>query len=95
MSAFTVVSPVGRARVEARAARKKLGSAVGRSVGFLWNQYPTTKDFWGQFEMAMQTLGKSPVVQRTYKKNTWMPLEKKQFGELASQVDYLVIGVGA
>lgn len=95
MNAFTVISPVGQARVEAHAERKKLGSAVGRSVGFLWNQYPTTRDFWEQFEKALQAAGKPPRVQRAYKKNTWMPLEQQQFNELTAQVDYLVVGVGA
>jgi hypothetical protein len=34
-------------------------------------------------------------VQRAYKSNTWMPLEKPKFAELAASVDYLVVGVGA
>ena len=95
MSNFVIVSPLGQARVESHAERKHLGSAVGRSVGFLWNQYPTTKDFWEQFEKSMALAGKPPTVLRAYKKNTWMPLEKNQFSELTSQVDYLVVGVGA
>ena len=95
MNGFTVVSPVGYARVEQHAERRHLGSLVGRSVGFLWNQYPTTQNFWTQLEQTLETLGKPPAVRRIYKKNTWMPLDKKQFGELTAQVDYLVVGVGA
>ena len=95
MSSFTVVSPVGYARIEQQVARRHLGGLAGRSVGFLWNQYPTTQGFWMQLEQAIEALGKPPAVQRAYKKNTWMPLDKERFSELASQVDYLVVGVGA
>ncbi len=95
MNAFTVVSPLGEARSEPHAEKKHLGSAIGRKAGFIWNQYPTTKDFWEQFENAITLLGKPPEVQRVYKKNTWMPLEKDRFIELTAQVDYLVVGVGA
>lgn len=90
-----LVSPVGYPRVEAQAERRRLGTPVGRSVGFIWNQYQTTRNFWPRLEQALETLGKPSAVQRAYKKNTWMPLEQNDFNELASRVDYLVIGVGA
>jgi hypothetical protein len=95
MSEFVVISPLGRARSEPHAEMKRLASVVGRKVGFLWNQYPTTKDFWEQFEQALALAGRPSEVQRAYKKNTWMPLEKNRFTELAAQVDYFVVGVGA
>jgi hypothetical protein len=90
-----LVSPVGHPRVEAQAARKRLDSPVGRRVGFIWNQYQTTRNFWPRLERAVETLCKPPAVERAYKSNTWMPLERDRFGEVASQVDYLVVGVGA
>jgi hypothetical protein len=95
MSAFVVISPLGRPRSEAQAERKQLGSARGRKAGFIWNQYPTTADFWARLEKEIELAGGAPVVEREYKKNTWMPLEKARFTELTAQVDYLVIGVGA
>ena len=67
----------------------------GCKAGFIWNQYPTTRDFWACLEKEIALAGRAPGVEREYKKNTWMPLEKTRFTELSAQVDYLVIGVGA
>ena len=90
-----LISPVGHPRIEAQASRKALDTPVGRRVGFIWNQYPATRHFWPHLERAVEDLCKPAAVQRAYKSNTWTPLDRAQFGELAAAVDYLVIGVGA
>lgn len=90
-----LVSPVGYPRFEAQAQRRFLDTPVGRRLGFIWNQYQTTRNFWPRLERAVEDLCKPPVVQRAYKSNTWTPLDTTQFGELSAAVDYLVIGVGA
>ena len=90
-----LVSPLGHPRVQSQAPRKPLGNPIGLRVGFIWNQYQTTRNFWPRLERAVEALCKPSAVQRAYKNNTWMPLEQNQFSELASQVDYVVVGVGA
>ena len=90
-----LVSPVGHPRVAQQARRKSLGTPVGRRLGFIWNQYQSTRNFWPRLERAVEDLCKPAAVQRAYKSNTWTPLDRAQFGELAAAVDYLVIGVGA
>ena len=90
-----LVSPIGYPRVQAQAPRKALGNPVGRRVGFIWNQYQTTRNFWPRLERAIEAVCKPPAVERAYKSNTWMPLEKEKFEDIAASVDYLVIGVGA
>ena len=90
-----LVSPLGYPRVEAQAARRALDSAIGRRVGFIWNQYPATREFWPRFERAFEETAAPASLARAYKSNTWMPLEAARFSELAASVDYLVIGVGA
>lgn len=95
MTRFTIVSPIGHARVEPHAERRRLGSATGKRVGFIWNQYPTTAAFWTHLERALEALCQPSIVHRMYKRNTWMPLDPAAFGELASKTDYLVVGVGA
>jgi hypothetical protein len=90
-----LISPVGYPRVEEQAARKPLGTPVGRRLGFIWNQYQTTRNFWPRLERAVEAACKPASVKRAYKENTWTPLDKAQFGELAAAVDCLVIGVGA
>ncbi len=95
MTGFVIVSPIGHARVEPQIERRQLGNPIGRSIGFLWNQYPTTLNFWPRLEQALKTLGKPSNIQRAYKKNTWMPIEQDLFLDLTARVDYFVVGVGA
>ena len=90
-----LISPVGYPRIEEQAQRRSLDSPVGRRVGFIWNQYQTTRGFWPHLERAVEALCKPPSVQRAYKSNTWTPLDRTSFSELSAAVDYLVIGVGA
>lgn len=90
-----LVSPVGYPRLEAQAARRALDTAIGRRVGFIWNQYPATRAFWPRFERALEEVARPASIARAYKSNTWMPLEAARFSALAAQVEYLVIGVGA
>jgi len=90
-----LVSPLGHPRVVAQAARRHLDSPVGRRLGFIWNQYQTTRGFWPHLERAVEELCRPAAAPREYKSNTWTPLEPARFGALAANVDCLVIGVGA
>lgn len=90
-----LVSPLGYPRVEAQAERRTLDTLVGRRVGFIWNQYPVTRQFWPCLEQALADVCRPASIERAYKSNTWMPLEPEKFRALADSVDYLVIGVGA
>jgi hypothetical protein len=90
-----VINPVGIPRREAQAQRRALDTPVGRRVGFIWNQYPTTRSFWAHFERALETLCTPPHVGRAYKSNTWSPLDPATFKDIAGTVDYFVVGVGA
>ena len=90
-----LISPLGHPRVQAQVERKPLGNPVGLRAGFIWNQYQTTRNFWPRLERSLEALCKPSAVQRAYKHNTWMPLEHDRYRELAPQVDYLVVGVGA
>ncbi len=90
-----LVSPIGHPRVEEQVRRKSLGTPVGRRLGFIWNQYQTTRVFWPLLEREVENLCMPSAVERAYKANTWTPLEKERFGDLAAGSDYLVIGVGA
>lgn len=90
-----LVSPIGYPRVQSLAPRKRLGTPVGRRLGYIWNQYQTTRNFWPRLERAVEALCRPSAVLRAYKNNTWMPLEENRFSELMSEVDFLVIGVGA
>lgn len=90
-----LVSPKGYPRVEAQAERRALDTPAGKRVGFIWNQYSVTHNFWPRLERALEKITEAPSVRRAYKTNTWTPLEKPKFDALAAEVDYLVVGVGA
>ena len=90
-----LINPVGIPRREAQAQRRALDTPVGRRVGFIWNQYPTTKKFWTRFEHALEVQCAPPHVERAYKSNTWSPLAPDAFKTLSGAVEYLVVGVGA
>ena len=90
-----LVSPIGHPRIEEQARRKSLGTPVGGRLGFIWNQYQTTRVFWPLLERAVEEACRPSAVERAYKGNTWTPLEKDRFGDLLNASDYLVIGVGA
>jgi hypothetical protein len=90
-----LISPLGYPTVQEQAARKRLGTPVGRRLGFIWNQYQTTRNFWPRLERAVEEVCKPTTVKRAYKENTWTPLDELRFAEMAAAVDYLVVGVGA
>ena len=90
-----LISPIGLPPARAQVQAKGLSDPAGRRVGFIWNQYQTTRGFWPHLERAVQALCKPASVERAYKPNTWMPLDKERMSALCAQVDYLVIGVGA
>ena len=90
-----LISPLGHPRIAEQAKRRSLDTPVGRRVGFIWNQYQATRQFWPRLERAVEEVCKPSSVQRAYKSNTWMPLEHERFADLAGKVDYLVVGVGA
>ena len=90
-----LVSPLGHPRIQSQAQRRALDTPVGRRVGFIWNQYPVTAGFWHRFERAFEEQGKPAGITRAYKNNTWAPLEPAKFKEVAAEVDYFVVGVGA
>ena len=90
-----VLSPVGYPPVHEIAKRRALDTPIGRRVGFIWNQYQTTKGFWPRMEQALEAICKPAEIRRAYKNNTWSPLDKSRFDDLVDSVDYLVVGVGA
>ena len=90
-----LISPLGHPKIEEQETRTRLGTVVGRRVGFIWNQYQTTRNFWPRLERATEVVCKPRSVRRAYKENTWTPLEKARFAELTAVVDFLIVGVGA
>ena len=91
-----LISPLGYPRLEEQAERRALETPFGKRMGFIWNQYQTTRGFWPRFEQAFEALVKPQSVERAYKSNTWTPLEKDAvLPGWRQSVDYLIVGVGA
>ncbi|MGZ5152438.1 MAG: hypothetical protein ACXWI6_20595, partial [Burkholderiales bacterium] len=62
-----LISPVGYPRIQDQAQRRALETPVGRRVGFIWNQYQATRQFWPRLERALEDLATPASVQRAYK----------------------------
>ena len=92
---FELISPIGLPPARSRVKAKRMPELVGRRVGFIWNQYQTTRGFWPHLERVVESVCKPASVERAYKANTWMPLEQENLSQLCGRADYLVIGVGA
>jgi hypothetical protein len=90
-----LISPRGRVPEAARTTRRRLDTVAGKRVGFIWNQYPATRGFWPHLEREIEAQAGAGRVVRAYKSNTWMPIEAPRFSDLLTEVDCLVIGVGA
>lgn len=92
---FQVYDPVGVAATASAKNRRNLETLNNKNIGFVWNQYVSTKRFWPEFEKSVEALYQVSEVQRIYKENTWSPAPREKLLKLLEDVDCLIAGVGA
>lgn len=90
-----VYDPVGLPPAPAAKERRTLPTLVGAKVGFVWNQYASTRRFWPELEKAVAALYEPASTRRVYKDNTWNIAERDKLGAALAESDYLIVGVGA
>lgn len=66
----------------------------GARMGLLWSQHASSVKFWPVFEEVAQARFKPSAVRRLYKSSTWNAAPPEEIRALASQVDYVFVGVG-
>ena len=90
-----VLNPVGEVAQAESATSTTLGALEGKSVGFVCNHHPAITELWAQLERSIEADFKPPTVKRIDKPNISVPQPQAQLAELAAEVDYVLVGVGA
>ena len=93
--AIGVFNPVGEIAASESASAATLQDLAGRSVGFVFNHHPAVMELWSQLEQHIERELRPASVQRIAKANISMPQPQSQLAELASTVEYALVGVGA
>lgn len=93
--AFRVLDPLADINKPAeRKPMRRVQSLHGKRVGLLWGRHVASTKFWPVFEeVAIKKFSAEPV--RLYKNSSWNPAPLPDLEDLASKIDYALIGVGA
>ena len=92
---FLIHDPTGKlAKVECK-VEQKLEFLENKRVGFIFNQHASAGAFWKRLEEEVEKKFAPALLKRIYKENTWAPAPKKKVEELAQEIDYALVGVGA
>ncbi len=73
---------------------RRLESVHGTRMGLLWSQHASSEKFWPVFERIAQMTFHPSKVERLYKGSTWNVATPEQISQLASQADFVLVGVG-
>jgi murein L,D-transpeptidase YcbB/YkuD len=73
---------------------RRLETFKGARMGLLWSQHASSEKFWPVFERVAEAELHPAEVQRLYKDSTWNVATPTQIQELATRVDFALVGVG-
>lgn len=73
---------------------RRLQDLRGARLGLLWSQHASSAKFWPVFEQVAEEVFEPTEVHRLYKDSTWNVAPPEQVQDLASKVDYVLVGVG-
>lgn len=90
-----VFSPVGEIAPLVETGVTRLAALHGRRAGFVFNHHPACVELWQQLEAEIERAHAPPLIRRIAKPNISVPQPRAQLAELAAEVDYALVGVGA
>jgi len=93
--AIGVYNPVGEVAEIASMQSATLNDLQGKSVGFVFNHHPAVTGLWSQLEKGIEREFAPPAMRRIAKPNISMPQPQDQLAQLASEIEYAIVGVGA
>lgn len=93
--AIAVYNPVGEVAEIASMQSTTLSNLQGKSIGLVFNHHPAVTALWAQLESLIERDFVPPAMRRIAKENISMPQPPAQLTQLASEVQYAVVGVGA
>jgi hypothetical protein len=73
---------------------RRLETLAGARMGLVWSQHASSEKFWPVFERVVEAALHPSEVHRLYKDSTWNVATPRQVAELASEVDFVLVGVG-
>jgi hypothetical protein len=73
---------------------RRLETVHGTRMGLLWSQHASSEKFWPVFERVAEHQLHPSKVQRLYKDSTWNVATPAQVEALATEVDFVLVGVG-
>ena len=73
---------------------RRLETVEGQRLGLLWSQHASSAQFWPVFEEVAEEVYSPSEVHRLYKSSAWNVAPPEQVKDLASKVDFVVVGVG-
>ena len=92
---IAIYNPVGDIAEIAAVQTTTLSDLQGKAVGFVCNHHPASTELWSQLEQSIERDFAPRTVRRVAKPNISMPQPQAQLAQLASEVDYAIVGVGA
>lgn len=90
-----MLDPVAEVETLVREKERALERLDGRKVGYVFNQHVTALAFWRELEREVGARLSPASVHPLYKVNTWAPAPKTDLDQLAAEVDFALVGVGA
>ena len=90
-----VYDPVADIAVTQGKALRPVETLRAGKMGLVYSGHGSTEKFWPVFEGALEAMYEPAETHKLYKHSTWNPAPMEDMEELASKVDYAIIGVGA
>lgn len=87
--------PIAEIAVAETRLVRPIETLLGGRMGLIWGGHGSTAKFWPVFEETVQAMYEPGAVHKIYKHSTWNPAPKSDMEELASKIDYAIIGIGA
>lgn len=102
MDGFIVLDPIGEVAKGSRKPLRRVDRLGGKRVGFVWGMHDLSTKFWPVLEDAI-SIYEPREVQKVHKDdkdgrakgNTWIPAPLSVIEEIATKIDYAILGVGA
>jgi hypothetical protein len=90
-----VFNPVGEVAPTQFSAMTRMHEPRGARLGLVFNHHPACLELWTQLERALELSLVPKASHRITKSNISVPQPEAQLAALATQVDYVLVGVGA
>jgi len=93
--AIAIYNPVGEVAQSESANAVRMGALAGKRVGLVCNHHPAIVELWAELEKGIERDWQPSFTKRVAKPNISKPQTKEQLAQLAAEVDYVLVGVGA